>query len=60
MKCPASVDGVCQLVIAMGARCDGYSSSCRMRPAVERQQQLAGSIEATVRKAFGIDPRGGE
>lgn len=54
MKCPASENGVCQLVIAMGASCEGYSQQCKMRPAVENQYQLAQNAIAAVRAAFGI------
>lgn len=54
MKCPASENGVCQLVIAMGASCNGYSRQCKMRPAVENQYQLAQNAIAVVRAAFGI------
>ena len=54
MKCPASEDGKCQLVVAMGASCNGYSRQCKMRPAVENQYQLAQSAIAAVRAAFGI------
>ena len=54
MKCPASENGVCQLVIAMGASCNGYSQQCKMRPAVENQARLVDGMIATVRAAFGI------
>ncbi len=41
MKCPASDNGTCQLVIALGERCDGHSRKCKMRPAVEAQHELS-------------------
>lgn len=54
MKCPASEDGKCQLVVAMGASCNGYSQQCKMRSAVEQQARLVEGLIATVRSAFGI------
>lgn len=54
MKCPASENGVCQLVIAMGASCNGYSQQCKVRSAVESQERIAQSAIAAVRAAFGI------
>lgn len=54
MKCPASEDGKCQLVVAMGAYCNGHSTQCQMRPAVEQQARLVEGMIATVRSAFGI------
>lgn len=54
MKCPASENGRCKLVVAMGTPCDGYSTQCNMRPAVEQQARVAENMIATIRSAFGI------
>lgn len=58
-RCPASVDGRCDLAIALGARCDGRSGSCAMRREVERQEELAEAIYERIRRAFGVRPDGG-
>ena len=58
-RCPASEDGRCMLVIAMGAPCEGWSASCAMRPQVEKRRELAEALAETMRQAFGVSPDGG-
>ena len=54
MKCPANDNGTCQLVIALGERCDGHSRKCKMRPVVEAQHEVRMKALSCMRAAFGI------
>ena len=58
MRCPASKDGVCQNVYALGARCDGYSDSCNLRPQYEWAARIATNMADSARSVLGLKPNG--
>ena len=49
-KCMASQDGICRNAYAFGAKCNGYSEKCRLRPYYNNVESTIDSI----RRAFGI------
>ena len=53
-KCCASVDGICRNVYGFGAKCNGYSKECKLRPAYRNAQTVAESAAKSIRNAFGI------
>lgn len=59
-RCPASEGETCRLVVAFGTPCDGWSDRCGMRRELERRYALADAIAENVRRAFGIEPSGGQ
>ena len=53
-KCCASVGGVCHNRYGFGARCNGYSKECKLRPAYRTIQTAAESAAKSIRNVFGI------
>lgn len=53
-KCMASHDGICRNVYAFGVKCDGYSTRCNLRPAYNKLESVAESLENRIRNMFGI------
>lgn len=58
MKCMASVDGVCRNVFGFGVACDGYSTSCKLRPQYNAIERMASKAAENIRNTLGIKPDG--
>lgn len=53
-KCLASENGECRIVYGCGVKCNGYSETCKLRPAYNSIENIARNLAKNIRKAYGI------
>ena len=53
-KCMASKGGICRNVWAFGLKCDGYSSTCKLRPHYLEVEKTAMAVANSIREALGL------
>ncbi|WP_338547811.1 hypothetical protein V1225_05875 [Emergencia sp. JLR.KK010] len=53
-KCMASEGGICRNAYALGLKCDGYSSECKLRPHYSNVEKATMAVIESIRKSFGL------